>query len=109
MNLWDRLIPQSVIKLNLLLKSRRYPNKSAYEVLNGPFNYDATPLAPTGCKIIAFESTQSRKSFSLHGSPEWYIGPTLKHTDVIKSMFLKQGNNVFVILYRFILIYVIHQ
>ena len=79
MHLWDRLIPQSLITLNLLQKSRRDPNKSAYEVLNGPFNYDATPLAPPGCKTIAFESTQSRKSFASHGIPAWYIGPTLEY------------------------------
>ena len=79
MHLWDRLIPQSVITLNLLRPSRRDPTKSAYEVLHGPFNYDATPLAPPGCKTIAFESPQCRQSFAPHGIPAWYIGPTLEH------------------------------
>ena len=54
MNLWDCLIPQSVITINLLQQSRSDPNKSAYKALNGSFNYDATPLAPPGCKTIAF-------------------------------------------------------
>jgi len=79
MHLWDRLIPQSVITLNLLRASRRDPTISAYTALNGPFNYDATPLAPPGCKVIAFEAPQHRKSFAPHGIPAWYIGPTLEH------------------------------
>ena len=43
------------------------------------FNYDATPLALPGCKIIAFESTQTKKSFAPHGAPACYIGPMLEH------------------------------
>ena len=49
MHLWDRLIPQSVITLNLLRPSRRNSNVSAFEALNGKFNCDVTPLAPPGC------------------------------------------------------------
>ena len=79
MHLWDRLIPQSVITLNMLRASRRDPTISAYTALNGPFNYDATPLAPPGCKVIAFEAPQHRKSFAPHGIPAWYIEPTLEH------------------------------
>ena len=79
MQLWDKLIPQSVITLNLLRPSRRNPNISAYEALNGKFSYYATPLAPTGCKVIAFESTQTRKTFEPHGMQAWYIGPTLEN------------------------------
>ena len=66
MNLWDKLILQSVITLNLLRPSRRKPDISAYEALNGKFNYNATPLALPGCKITDFESTQTKKSFVPH-------------------------------------------
>ena len=72
-NCWDLLMPQINITLNLLRQSKRDPTKSAYEVLNEPFNYDSTPLAPPGCKTIAFESPQSRKSFAPHGIAAWYI------------------------------------
>ena len=79
MHLWDKLIPQSEITLNLLRPSRRNPNISAYEALNGKFNYDATPLAPPGCKVIAFESPQNRNTFAPHGVQAWYVGPTMEH------------------------------
>ena len=79
MHLWDRLIPQSVLTLNLLRPSRRNPNISAYQALNGTYNYDATPLAPPGCKTIAFESPQTRRTFAPHGVHAWYIGPSLEH------------------------------
>ena len=57
MKLWDKMIIQSVITLNLLRPPRRYPNISEYKAFKGKFNYDATPLAPPGCKVIALEST----------------------------------------------------
>jgi len=79
MHLWDRLIPQSVLTLNLLRPSRQNPSISAYTALRGEFNYDATPLAPPGCKIIAFESPQIRRTFAPHGVPAWYNGPALEH------------------------------
>lgn len=79
MHLWDRLILQSILTLNLLRPFRRDPNVSAYTALNETFNYDATPLTPSGCKIVAFESLQMRKSFAQIGIPAWYIGPSLEH------------------------------
>ena len=30
-------------------------------------------------KVIAFESTQTRKTFAPHGITAWYIGPTREH------------------------------
>jgi hypothetical protein len=49
---WDRLTPQIQDTLNLLRASRIDPTKSAYEILNGPYNWNRYPLAPLGCKAI---------------------------------------------------------
>ncbi len=38
--LWDRLAPQVQDTLNLIRASRINPNISAYEALNGPYNWD---------------------------------------------------------------------
>ena len=51
MHLWDRLLLQATITLNLLRPSRLNPKLSAYAYLNGDFNYMATPLAPPGIKV----------------------------------------------------------
>ena len=51
MELWDRLIPQTVLTLNLLRTARATPTMSAYHYVNGAFDYNRTPLAPLGCKV----------------------------------------------------------
>ena len=88
-HLWDRLIPQSVMTLNMLRPSRRNQNISAYTALNGMFNFDATPLAPPGCKVVIYEAPSNRTSFSPHGTDAWYIGPTLKHYRCYKTYVTK--------------------
>ncbi len=55
LQLWDRLAPQVQDTLNLLRASRINPNISAYEALNGPYNWDRYPLAPPGCKAVIYE------------------------------------------------------
>jgi hypothetical protein len=54
LQLWDRLTPQVETTLNLLRQSRVDPTKSAYEILNGPYDWNRYPLAPLGCKAIVY-------------------------------------------------------
>jgi hypothetical protein len=51
LHLWDRLLPQTEITLNLLHQSNATPNVSAYAHLLGPFDYNKMPLAPMGCEV----------------------------------------------------------
>eukprot|EP00804_Cyclotella_cryptica_P017378 CCRYP_020245-RA/>CCRYP_020245-RA protein AED:0.38 eAED:0.38 QI:0/-1/0/1/-1/1/1/0/351 len=46
LELWDKLLPQTEITLNLLRQSNATPTVSAYAHLNGPFDYNRMPLAP---------------------------------------------------------------
>ena len=55
LQLWDRLTPQVKDTLNLLRASRVDPTKSAYEVLNGPYDWNHYPLAPLGCKAAVYK------------------------------------------------------
>jgi hypothetical protein len=50
--LWDLLLPQTELTLNLLRQSSVTPSMSAWEHFNGPFNYNATPLLPLGSPVI---------------------------------------------------------
>lgn len=79
MNLWDKLLAQSEITLNLLRPARMNPRLSAYAYLNGQFDYNATPLAPPGSKAIIFEPPSVRASWSPHGLDGWYVGPAPEH------------------------------
>lgn len=66
-NEWDRLLPQTELTMNLLRSSRINPNLSAEEQLNGTFDYNKTPLAPLGIKVLAFEMPTHRASWANHG------------------------------------------
>ena len=80
LNLWDKLLPQCKITLNLLRASRINPNLSAYAQLNGPFNYNSTPLAPPGMKVLIHETPLERGgSWSPHNTEAWYLGPAMHH------------------------------
>ena len=59
-SLWDRLLPQREITLNLLRQSSATPNISAYAHLCGPFDYNKTPLAPMGCAVQVHEKIDKR-------------------------------------------------
>ena len=59
LRLWDKLLPQAEITLDLLGQSNATPTVSTYAHLNGPFNYNKMPLAPMGCNAQVHEKTDS--------------------------------------------------
>ena len=79
MSLWDRLVPQAVMTLNLLRQSRKNPSISAYQHVNGNFDYNKLPLAPLGCAVEMHESTNRRKSWDPHSLSGWYLGTSTEH------------------------------
>jgi hypothetical protein len=56
MHLWDRLLPQAEITLNLLRTSHLHPQLFAAAHYHGLVDYNKTDFAPPGCKIIAREN-----------------------------------------------------
>ena len=79
MHLWCQLIPQATITLNLLRASRLNPRLSANEQLNGTFDFNRTPLAPPGTKVIVHVKPLVRQTWAPHGLDGWYIGPAMEH------------------------------
>jgi hypothetical protein len=78
-NLWDRLLPQAVITLNLLRGSRINPGHSAWAQLFGDFDFNATPMAPPGIRVLIHEKPDKRATFAPHATDGWYVGPALEH------------------------------
>jgi hypothetical protein len=78
---WDRLLPQATLTLNLPHSPRIHPSLSAHASLHGNFDYNRTPIAPIGTRVIAHVTAEKRKTFgaSVHGDIGWYIGPSLEH------------------------------
>jgi hypothetical protein len=80
LKLWDKILPQATLTLNLLRKSRINPRMSAYAQLNRHFDFNSTPLAPPpGTRIIAHEKPDQRASWDPHGLDGYYLGPALDH------------------------------
>jgi hypothetical protein len=78
LHLWDQLLPQALIRLNLLRGSRINPKLSAWAQVNGQFDYNRTPLAPPGTRVLVHEKSSARDSWFPHGIDGWYIGPALE-------------------------------
>jgi hypothetical protein len=79
LHLWDRLLPQAVITLNLLRTSRLHPQLSAAAHFHGLVDYNKTAFAPPGCKIIAHEKPGKRRTWAPHGQHGYFLGPTMHH------------------------------
>ena len=79
MSLWDRLLPQTEITLNLIRQSNATPTVSAYAHLCGPFDYNKMPLAPMGCNVQVHEKADSRGTWAYHTVDGWYINTSPEH------------------------------
>ena len=77
--LWDKLLQQAILTLNLLRQSRINPKLSAYTQLHGPFDFNRTPLAPPGTRAVKHLKTNKRGSWAMHGELTWYVGPAMDH------------------------------
>jgi hypothetical protein len=79
LHLWDRLLPQAEMTLNLPCKSRQHPKLSAAAHYHGMVDYNKTAFAPPGCKIIAHEKPTKRRTWAPHGQHGYSFGPTMHH------------------------------
>jgi hypothetical protein len=77
LHLWDRLLPQAEMTLNLLRKSRQYPQLSAAAHYHGMVDYSKTDFSPTGCKIKAHEMPSKRRTRAPHGQHGYYLGTAM--------------------------------
>jgi hypothetical protein len=77
MHMWDRLLPQAILTLNMLRTSRI--KIYAATRLDGQYEYNRAPMAPPCIRIIAHETPNRRQTWAPHGKDGWYIGPALEH------------------------------
>jgi hypothetical protein len=79
MSEWDRLLPQTILTLNLLRSSRAHPSISAHTSLFGNYDFNRVPIAPPGTKVVSLMAAEARTKFGEHGKVGWYIGPSPEH------------------------------
>jgi hypothetical protein len=79
LHLWDRLLDQAIQTLNLLRTSRLHPQLSSYAHVHGLFDYNRTPLAPPGIRVLIHEKPSTRGTWAPHAVHGWYLGPAMHH------------------------------
>ncbi len=85
MRLWDRLLPQMVLTLNLLCQPNVAPTVSAYQYVHGAFDYNRMPLAPMGCAVQVHKSNERRGTWVANPIDGWYLqtSPKYNHCHIV--------------------------
>jgi hypothetical protein len=78
-HLWDRLLPQTEITLNLIWQSNATPTVSANAHLSGPFDYNKMPLTPMGCEAHIHKKTDKQGTWAYHSVDGWYLFTSPEH------------------------------
>jgi hypothetical protein len=79
LHLWDRLLPQAEITLNLLWTSRLHPQLFDAAHFRELIDYNKTSFAPPGWKIIAHEKPAKRRTWAPHGQHGYSLVPVMYH------------------------------
>ncbi len=75
--LWDLLLQQAELTLNLLRQATLNPRISMWEFFQGPFDFNKTPLGPVGCRVLINAKMAIRWSWNFRAKLGFYIGPAL--------------------------------
>jgi len=78
-NQWDKLLPQTILTLNLLRQSNVAPNISAYAYHHGSFDYNWMTLAPMGCAVQFHIKPGRRNTFGEHSEDGFYLKTSEEH------------------------------
>ena len=79
LNIWDKLLSQCLITLNLLCGSRINPKLSVYYQVYGAFNFNHTSLDSPGTRVLI----KKNQRFKVLGH-RWYAGPSINHHQNVK-------------------------
>ena len=78
-HLWDLLLTHTEMTLNLLWQATSNPAISAWEYLNGKFNYNTTPLGTLGISFIFHTKTGQRQSWDFRCKDGWSVVVSIAH------------------------------
>jgi hypothetical protein len=93
MHLWDIILTQAVITLNMPRTSRINPKLSSATHIFGQYNFNRAPMVPPVTRIIAHETPGRRRTWATNGQDGWYIGPALEHNRCYTVYITKTRSN----------------
>ena len=77
--LWSKMLKQVQDTLNMFRTSRNNTAKTAYQELEGNFDWNATPMAPLGTKGSVFIHPDNRNTFATHCDEGFTVGRAPHH------------------------------
>ena len=84
--MWDNLLVQTELKINILRQATLIPRISPWEYYNGAFDYSATTLGTLGCKIMIHNTSNKKKYWDQRGREGFSVGPALQHYRRIQAI-----------------------
>ena len=75
----DLLMTQCDTTLNILCYFQQQTKLSAYTCLHGRYNFNRSPMAPPGTKVVFHKTLDQRTIWGQHGVQVSYIVPITKH------------------------------
>ena len=79
LKLWDKLLPQTELTLNLLRQSNAAPTTSAQAHVFGNFDFNRMPLAPMRCAVQIHEEYSPRRTWAPHSADGYCLGASPGH------------------------------
>ncbi len=79
MRLWDKLLLQTILILNLLCQSKVTPTVSAWQYAHRPFDYNKMPLTLMGCAFQIHKSSEQQGAWAANTIDGWYLQTSLEH------------------------------
>ena len=77
MELWPDFLDQIELTINLFRSAS--VGISAWSALHGPIDFNRTPIAPLGVKVVAHVPAERRASWAQHGDVGFYVDRALDH------------------------------
>ncbi len=65
--------------VNLLRQATINPKISSWEYFNGLFDFNKTPLAPVGCRVLIHTKPVTRQSWDYRAKQGFYVGSALDY------------------------------
>ena len=63
------------------------PKISAYTFIFASYDFNTTPIAPPGTKVVVNYKPYQRLTWELNGEDGWYMGPSMKHYCYLQCYF----------------------
>jgi len=92
LQLWDKFLPQIQDTLNLLRTSRRDSSVSAYQEMEGDFDFNKTPMAILGLRALAYVDPTIRAAWEPHALDAIYVSSCKQHYRLLEFWIDKTKN-----------------